>query len=214
MIAGSSLDEVRRKKQALARAVSEKNSVGYTLSLWSNFIRSRDGDRCVSCGAIEQLQAHHLFRRTLLPHAQFELGNGITLCRDCHQRLHSIFNGKPDLTRPLDAQGGDNQEDIAALYAMMLKDANRRGLDHDEFYYLSDQMLWFFVRVQGLAHWYLLVQDGYMTRLRMAKEIWRDAPEAVSTALLTANGFDEEALANRLMFTGFGDPLRMKLWAE
>jgi 5-methylcytosine-specific restriction enzyme A len=47
--------------------------------------RRRDGERCQSCGATEQLEVHHI-----VPLAaggeQFGLSNLTTLCVDCHPR--------------------------------------------------------------------------------------------------------------------------------
>ena len=46
----------------------------------------RDGWRCQCCGAAKNLQVHHMQSRSLLGDDAEE--NLITLCADCHQRIH------------------------------------------------------------------------------------------------------------------------------
>jgi hypothetical protein len=128
-----------------------------------------------------------VFRRTLLPHARYETGNGITLCYPCHKIAHEGFNGRPDLSLPIGAQGGDDQDEVAFYYLKLLESAEAFGLDHDEFYAFSNEMLSFFVKVQGFEHLYWKVQDMEITGLLMAYNIWFRAPEAMSLAILKAN---------------------------
>ena len=59
--------------------------------------------------------------------AAFETGNGITLCRECHGRVHAEFNGRPDLNLPLGAEQGDDQGEWAFLFGLLRNDAIRRG---------------------------------------------------------------------------------------
>jgi hypothetical protein len=90
---------------------------------------------------------------------------------------HAQFNGAADLSLPLGAQGGDDQDEIAFLYGALWEDAERRGVDQNEFYFISDAMLDFFIAAQGYRHYLDLVRDGSMSRIRMAHEIWRNMPE-------------------------------------
>jgi hypothetical protein len=89
---------------------------------------------------------------------------------------------------PLNARGGDELADIAFLYGALFDDANERGIPQDEFYYLNDEVLEVFVAYQGFAELKDLVHEGYLTRLRMAHEIWRHAPEAWYTKIATDLG--------------------------
>ena len=50
-------------------------------------VLERDGWRCQYCGRLEQLEVHHIRSRAQLG-ADSEL-NLITLCADCHTKLHS-----------------------------------------------------------------------------------------------------------------------------
>src|SRR5258708_7783410 len=89
-------------------ALSRGRSDGYCLSLWSAFVQTRDGDRCVLCDGAMHLSAHHIARKCFVSIARYDPGNGITLCRECHAAPHEAFNSRPDMSLPTDAQGGEN----------------------------------------------------------------------------------------------------------
>ena len=128
-----------------------------------------------------ELQVHK--RRATSPHGWFELRNGVTLCRACHRIPHAVFNRAPDLSLPFGAENGDDQDEIAYLYGALYDDAKKRGIDQDEFYFIPDRMLSFFVKVQGYEELFELVRNGQVSRSRMAHEIWRWMPECFYAAL-------------------------------
>src|ERR1700676_259380 len=97
----------------LHRALAEGASDTRRLRCWSEFIRERDGNRCVNCHSRQRLAAHHICRKSFLKAARFETGNGITLCPDCHRQTHVGFNSRPGLSLPMDAQGGEKIEMMA-----------------------------------------------------------------------------------------------------
>ncbi|MWV13733.1 HNH endonuclease [Pseudomonas sp. R-28-1W-6] len=167
-------EELQDAKARLAAAIGSGRSERWCLALWSRFIRLRDGGCCLSCGSGEQVQAHHVFRKTIYPAGRFELGNGVALCRKCHWLLHAEFNGKPMADEPLNARGGDNQDEMAFLYGLLADKADERGLDHDEFYFISDEMLHFFNRWQGYDEF---VERSCRSQLKKAHEIWRNMPQ-------------------------------------
>lgn len=171
----------------LSQAMLRKRSERWCLRLWSRYIKTRDRHQCVRCQSKERIQAHHIFRRSLYPWGWYQPGNGITLCHECHEMYHSDFNGRPDLSQPIDAEGGDNLDDVAYSFWLLLEDARNQGLSEDEFYFVEDHMLLFFVRVQGYAFYLDAVAQGQMTRLRMSYEIWRRSGEMVINALIKAN---------------------------
>jgi hypothetical protein len=119
------------------------------LRRWSEFIRERDGYRCVDCHSRNRLSAHHICRKSLVMAAQFQTGNGITLCSSCHKETHQGFNGRPDLGQPVDAEGGEKLQKMERLYSILTDDAVERGLMRQEFYFLSDEVLTCFKRMQG-----------------------------------------------------------------
>ena len=176
-VTDAAIAEIRKHRDALARAIERGCSGRWMLRLWSKFIRCRDGGCCVNCGGFERVQAHHIIRKVLYPWGALETGNGISLCWDCHRKIHAQFNGRPDLALPLGAEQGDDQDEWAYLFGLLNDDACSRGLPADEFYYVEDHMLKFFVRCQGYEELLELVAEGSITRIRCAHEIWRAMPE-------------------------------------
>lgn len=58
---------------------------------WSLRVRTRDGFKCLLCGATENLTAHHWYCSDHFSHcARYAIANGATLCYACHIRgIHS-----------------------------------------------------------------------------------------------------------------------------
>lgn len=56
----------------------------------------RDGHRCVFCSVTNDLDAHHITDRSLMPNGGYVKENGISLCPDHHQaaEVFHISNGK------------------------------------------------------------------------------------------------------------------------
>lgn len=172
------LEGIRKSRLVLMTAIERGRSGKWILRLWSRFIKTRDSFRCVCCDSTQRIQAHHVIRKTLYPWGAFETGNGITLCHECHGRVHAEFNGQPDMVLPLGAEQGDDQDEWAFLFGLLRDDAVQRGLDEGEFYHLGDHMLKFFVRCQGYKELHQRVMLGEMSRIRFAHEVWRPMPEA------------------------------------
>lgn len=171
----NNFESIRFRKFALSAAIEKGRSGKWILRLWSRFIKERDLYRCVRCDSIDEIQAHHIVRRTLYPWGAVEPGNGITLCRKCHRGVHEKSNCRANWASPLD--DGDDQDEWAFLFGLLFNDAERRNLDQDEFYFLSDHMLKFFANVQGYEYLYNIVVRGEISRIRFAYEIWRVMPE-------------------------------------
>ncbi len=166
-------NELRAIRAKLLAAITAQRSERWCLTLWSRFIRKRDGGSCLNCGNTKQTEAHHIFRKVIYPAGRFELGNGISLCRKCHWYLHATFNGRPAPDEPLNARGGDDQDEMAFLYGLLADDANKRDLNHNEFYGISDEMLRFFNRWQGLDEF---AELSCKSQLEKAHETWRSLP--------------------------------------
>ena len=180
--------DIQAIEAALGRldsAILANRSRQYCLALWSEFIRLRDGQRCVLCHDDERLSAHHIVRKSFMSEAQFQTGNGISLCRACHKEPHEAFNRQPDLQLPMDAQGGEQIELLMALYKALLTDAQSRNILRDDFYNFSDELLQKFKLFQSIDP--MLPFSG--KRLEQAYLIWRQTPRGTMQALLSANGF-------------------------
>ena len=61
------------------------------LMAWSKTVRKRD-KVCQVCGADKELQAHHIIHRSKNPELSFNINNGITLCKFCHNEAHYKTN--------------------------------------------------------------------------------------------------------------------------
>ncbi len=57
--------------------------------IWREKIFERDNYICQNCGKKNcNLNAHHLNNFSEYPDLRFDLDNGITLCRECHLKIH------------------------------------------------------------------------------------------------------------------------------
>jgi 5-methylcytosine-specific restriction endonuclease McrA len=60
-------------------------------------VRERDRWRCQACGSMQHLQVHHLEFRS---HSGSDVEqNLVTLCADCHERVHRRTSGRKALLR-------------------------------------------------------------------------------------------------------------------
>lgn len=55
---------------------------------WRLKVLTRDNNTCQECGSKEQLHVHHIREFSFFPQDRYEIHNGITLCKECHNRLH------------------------------------------------------------------------------------------------------------------------------
>lgn len=66
-----------------------KTSLIRSLGVWSNKVKERDG-RCVVCGEVKGLEAHHIVPKSVDSSHQLNINNGITLCEGCHAKAHGL----------------------------------------------------------------------------------------------------------------------------
>lgn len=59
-----------------------------TLSAWSAQVRTTQ-PKCMTCESTEDLHAHHIAPKIDYPELALLLLNGITLCKDCHIKVHA-----------------------------------------------------------------------------------------------------------------------------
>lgn len=176
---------VKQAERALVElhsAVSRQRSFPYCLNLWSYFIRVRDNGKCIVCRSRKEVVAHHIVRKSFLVEARFQTGNGITLCKPCHRQPHEIFNRRPNLDLPMDAEGGENIDLLTEFFGRLLMDAKRRNILRDDFYFLSDEVMAKFKLAQGFK------PDHYFPgfRLEQAFTIWNQCPQNTLVAMLKA----------------------------
>jgi len=57
------------------------------LGAWASAVKSRDG-KCLDCGSVDDLHAHHIKPKSAYPELIFDVSNGRTLCYRCHKAEH------------------------------------------------------------------------------------------------------------------------------
>ena len=60
------------------------------LKKWADEVKARDNYRCILCGSTYRIEAHHILpvSHDHLRQYIFKINNGVTLCRDCHEKVH------------------------------------------------------------------------------------------------------------------------------
>ncbi len=180
-----SILKLEQRLTILNLAVEKNRSKPYCLRLWSNFIRLRDGYHCVLCGSNKSIAAHHIFRKSFLKRTQFQTGNGISLCRECHKQPHEGFNRIANLDLPMDAEGGENIDLATFFLKRLILNGKNQNLLGDEFYFFSDDVLEIFKAFQGFNPETQFVG----TRIEQAYQIWNASSPIMMKAVLEANGF-------------------------
>lgn len=74
------------KGNAVKKYLRDRNS--YAAREWARQVKERDGYRCVKCQATGKLHAHHVVPWRKDASKRFDVGNGISLCIQCHQLEH------------------------------------------------------------------------------------------------------------------------------
>jgi hypothetical protein len=182
---GPSISAAEEALARLGKALGDGLPEDRCLRRWSEFIRERDDHRCVDCHSRRKLSAHHICRKSYLKAAKFHTGNGITLCRDCHREVHCGFNGRPDLSLPMDAQGGEKIAYMERLYYVLATDAEERGLLRDDFYFISDEVLSRFKTLQEFES----STPFPGSRVQQAYLIWAQCTLSMRKSIAGANGF-------------------------
>ena len=57
-------------------------------------VLSRDHYKCQCCGLKKKLHVHHIFSYKYYSSLRTDVNNGITLCKYCHQKYHTIYGNK------------------------------------------------------------------------------------------------------------------------
>lgn len=80
-------------------AAKKRNT--YEYRQWRKAVINRDGC-CQLCGSKHKLVAHHKKAFSAFPSLRLDLENGITLCHDCHAKLHGLEakDGKKENVQP------------------------------------------------------------------------------------------------------------------
>ena len=72
----------------ITKPKNRENYVRSRLEKWAQEVKNRDGNRCVICGSTDNLDAHHIIPKRTHPEFEFQVENGVTLCREHHTMVH------------------------------------------------------------------------------------------------------------------------------
>lgn len=59
---------------------------------WARAVIGRDAATCQHCGSQDHLHAHHIKPFAEFPELRWDIGNGLTLCAQCHWAVHAASN--------------------------------------------------------------------------------------------------------------------------
>ena len=54
-------------------------------------VYERDKYKCIKCGSKEKINAHHILSQKYYPEKRYDIDNGITLCEECHIKIHQKY---------------------------------------------------------------------------------------------------------------------------
>ena len=60
---------------------------------WRLSVFKRDFYKCKHCGSKKQLEAHHIIEWSKSVELRFDIDNGLTLCINCHGKVHNTNFG-------------------------------------------------------------------------------------------------------------------------
>ena len=73
----------------LAKEENIKKRTNNELDKWARAVKKRDQNKCVICGSIRDLEAHHIIPVSHNESYKYIVPNGITLCSKCHWYVHN-----------------------------------------------------------------------------------------------------------------------------
>lgn len=83
-------DESTKKKYKNKRNGSARRFV----HAWRKAVLSRDDNRCVVCGSLVRVEAHHIYNYKNYPEYRSDVDNGVALCHEHHKEFHSMYGVK------------------------------------------------------------------------------------------------------------------------
>lgn len=90
----TALDTIISSAFEAKRAIEQRHQAqANSLRDWAQDIKSSD-KRCVVCRSTDHLEAHHIEAKSYSPSFMLSFGNGVTLCKPCHEDFHSYCGDK------------------------------------------------------------------------------------------------------------------------
>ena len=76
--------QIKKKRSRSSPSEAARRKCLGKIKRWRKRVLWRDFYRCVRCKSLNDLTAHHIKPWGKYPQLRFEVNNGITLCRSCH----------------------------------------------------------------------------------------------------------------------------------
>lgn len=67
---------------------TDKKRNSYEYRQWRDSVYERDNYTCQKCGKTGEIQAHHIKAWKDHKELRYDISNGVTLCRTCHENIH------------------------------------------------------------------------------------------------------------------------------
>lgn len=84
---------MKLKHKSTSLRARQKN--GWKLKSWRKKVKKRDEYKCRQCNTKENLTVHHILAFASSPGSRFDVNNGITLCRTCHDIIDKQIKQGP-----------------------------------------------------------------------------------------------------------------------
>jgi hypothetical protein len=84
----------KRSKHSIGKRASIKSLKRYCKEVWAEFVKERDGHKCVLCQETKYLNSHHVIT-SKCSHTRYETDVGITLCAKHHKLGVISAHGTP-----------------------------------------------------------------------------------------------------------------------
>lgn len=72
-------------------SLNQKERSSEEAQAWRKKVFTRDLYHCRLCNKAGELHAHHIVSWSVAPELRFDVNNGMTLCEDCHTKIHVYF---------------------------------------------------------------------------------------------------------------------------
>lgn len=94
---------------------------------WRKSVYKKDWYACQCCGNIVDLRAHHLFNFSDHEDLRYDVCNGITLCKDCHDAIikgsfHNIYGTKNNTPEQLEEYINNKRKEIGIEEKFSIED--------------------------------------------------------------------------------------------
>jgi len=74
--------------------LSGRSEIRKELERWKAKVLVRDNWTCQKCGSLDKSHVHHIRTFNTYPEGRFNLDNGVTLCKRCHDSYHAIYKNE------------------------------------------------------------------------------------------------------------------------